>query len=342
MKNELGIYVNLPKNFDTNLFRKLILQELDILLLKTNGLKPSSLFFSGDISNINKILKSFPIEMKQFSEVTVELTDISPELENSLQLGVNRISIKVDSFDDEIRSFFNKKSSSAEVIDFIIKYKSDFEISIDLAHLSFLNLRHLEKSLDIFLSLDLNHISIYSCAYHMKTADRFIKLKEENFIAENKTLQDVIGSKLVEFDRYQASNFAKAGFESKQGKIYGQYGNWIGIGPGGCSRIWQGKKRIAIDNYKNTAFWMKNSLESNLGCKKIVFLSQKSIKEEEIIMKLLSNQFIESIYFLKNRSEKFSALFKEGFLEGTPDKFRLTINGFYNYDQVALSILSLI
>ena len=53
------------------------------------------------------------------------------------------------------------------------------------------------------------------------------------------------------FDQYEISNFSNQIF-SKHNVIYWKSENWIGIGPGAISRIWNKKKeRIEFENFKN-------------------------------------------------------------------------------------------
>ena len=59
--------------------------------------------------------------------------------------------------------------------------------------------------------------------------------------------------------------FSRPSFQSEHNKIYWKSENWIGIGPGAVSRLWNNKNdRIELINFKKPSNWLKSSLNKDI------------------------------------------------------------------------------
>ena len=95
----------------------------------------------------------------------------------------------------------------------------------------------IEKDIDVLQVLDIQHVSYYSLILEEGTI-----LKYQNY----QSLDDeqeyqwnlLIDEKLQElgFDKYEISNYAKKGYESKHNLVYWRFENYYGIGLGSCGK----------------------------------------------------------------------------------------------------------
>ena len=335
-----SLYVSWPFEHESRDVYSAIAAEFEYLKQKFPFFNPSTLFFAGCPKDFSMIDEIFSITAKPLAEVTIETSpDCDFDLLNYAKLGINRLSLKIASFHDDILRLLKKNYSSSLVKEIIEKYKAHFEISVDLLHVPCLSLKYLEQSIDDFLSFGLHHVSIYS---HSSTIS---SSSISGFSTDNSDEQDLsllIQRKLQDFNRYQMCNFARAGYESKHALNYGRYGNWLGVGPGACSRISINGSRFAVENYKNSSIWLEKVREKGHGVRICRKLSDREAREEEIMMKLSLSELIEERdvkrLFRGGNVLKLADLFRESVLEGSYDSFRLSKHGFYRYDEVLQSV----
>ena len=177
-------------------------------------------------------------------EFTIECT---PEALNEdkikamKKLGVNRVSLGVQSFHDDILRKLGRRHTK-EMIERAIeslKRNGIENISIDLMYaLPFQDQRDLKKDIEEFLKLDIMHLSIYSLILeensafgkaHMQPLDEDLEADEYEWIV--KTLKE------HGFDHYEISSFAKEGAYSKHNLAYWMDEDFIGIGAGASGRL---------------------------------------------------------------------------------------------------------
>ena len=96
------------------------------------------------------------------------------------------------------------------------------------------------------------------------------------------------------FIQYEVSNFSKNNFKSVHNQLYWKSENWIGIGPGSISRLWDKNfKRYEIENFKKPSTWLKNIIFNQNKLKKIEVLDKLISYEEILMMGLRLNEGIE-------------------------------------------------
>lgn len=223
-----------------------------------------------DILKIIQQIKSI-FKVSQDSEITLEANpdDLSEEyLDRLINIGVNRLSIGIQSFDNDYLKLMNRRHNS-QVAESAVKnaQKIGFDnISIDLIYgLPSSNLEFLENETAKILALDIQHIS----AYHLTIEDKtvFNKYKKTGKIREipdtNSLEQFLYLTKFFEkngFEHYEISNFAKKGYISKHNSSYWINKQYLGLGSSAHSynrteRKWNianVKKYIEGVNFKNT------------------------------------------------------------------------------------------
>jgi len=168
-----------------------------------------------------------------------------------LAIGINRLSIGVQSFFNDDLEYLNRIHSGQRAEEAVRQAKDAgfSNISIDLIYgIPTLTAEKWQKNLEKAFSLEVSHISTYSLTVEPKTAlDLLIRKKklpgpgEEQILEHFRILLRMM--KEQEFEHYEISNFCKNGFYSRHNSMYWQGGPYLGLGPSahsynGTSRQW--------------------------------------------------------------------------------------------------------
>ena len=172
------------------------------------------------------------------SEITLE---INPEtvdeeyFEDLRKIGVNRLSIGVQDFDDDILKLIGRGHNSSQAVE-VVKSAQNVgfdNISIDLIYgLPNQTLQSFETSLNKAFELNIQHISLYGLKIEKDCY--FYKNKPQNLPDDD--MQAEFYLKAVElcekngFEHYEISNFSLKGFESKHNLNYWNNKNYYGFG----------------------------------------------------------------------------------------------------------------
>ena len=215
------------------------------------GGTPSSL-------SINELNRLFVILNKLNRSNSIEFTiecNIEDISKDKLQLfksnGINRLSIGVESFNEDNLKFMERPSIDINKINLAKKYFNN--INIDLIYaLPNETLDILNNDLDKVLSLDVKHISIYSLIVEPNTKIKDIKPINEDIDYE---MYKLICNRLKDFNHYEISNFAKEGYESKHNLTYWNNEEYYGFGLGASGYI----NNIRYTNTKSINHYIKNN-----------------------------------------------------------------------------------
>ena len=188
-------------------------------------------------------------DMPQWSEFTVE---VNPEdivrrgeeyVKGLLALGVNRISMGVQSFDDRILRWMNRRHDSAAAVEAfrILRHCGVGNISIDLIFgLPQLSEAVWTDTLEKALGLGPEHISAYQLSIEEGSA--LEKLIAKGGFAEATEDQcreqyDQLCARLSEagYHHYEVSNFSRPGYEAVHNSAYWRRVPYVGLGPGAHS-----------------------------------------------------------------------------------------------------------
>lgn len=193
-------------------------------------------------------------DISKATEVTVEVNpdDVTPEFAELLAtLPVNRVSMGVQSFDDDMLRRLCRRHTSAQVVEAIenLNRAGIDNISIDLIYgLPGQTLENWQSDLDKAFALPVNHLSAYALIYEEGTA--IYRMREQGLIRE---AEEELSLKMYEtlmfraaaegMNHYEISNFARPGCEARHNTGYWRGMRYIGVGPGahsydGQSRQW--------------------------------------------------------------------------------------------------------
>ena len=185
-------------------------------------------------------------DLSDVEEITIEANpdDLTQEYVAALRdTRINRLSLGIQSFDDRILKFMNRRHTASEAERAVerLRKASINNISIDLIFgISGFEGDHLGESLRRALALDVEHISAYHLTIEERTRLGLLTRKgeyqplsdqesEEEFLRVHSTLCD------AGYDHYEVSNFAKPGRYAKHNSSYWQGVEYLGIGAGAHS-----------------------------------------------------------------------------------------------------------
>lgn len=226
-------------------------------------------------------------------------------------LGINRLSIGIQSFKDQDLTFMNRSHTAKEGLDSIqLAKKIGFtNISVDLMFsLPQQTLEDWERNLNIVFDLEVQHISAYNLTVEEKTKLAYLIKKEEIAgLDESLSLEyfKLLMSRCKEkgFIQYEISNFGKKGFFSKHNSSYWSGSEYLGIGPSAHSYNGKSRQWNMSSNNKYISNLSKNKIPYE-----IEYLT-KSQRYNEYILTSLRTMWGADIYFIKNTfGEKYCSL----------------------------------
>lgn len=180
------------------------------------------------------------------AEITLEANpdDISPAFVSRLAaLGINRMSLGVQSFDDDTLRFLRRRHDARQAVRAVetIVDAGIENVSIDLIYgLPGQTTRTWAQNLRTAFSLPITHLSSYALSVEDGTPlarlmekEDVVPIGEETFLAQYEMLIDECLRQ--GFMHYEISNFAKPGCESRHNSGYWSEKPYVGIGPGAHS-----------------------------------------------------------------------------------------------------------
>lgn len=188
------------------------------------------------------------------AEITLEANpdDVTGEkLAGWKTLGINRLSIGIQSLFEEDLQWMNRAHTATEAKNVISKARAaGFEtFTVDLIYgTPGLTDEKWKQNLDWVIEQEINHLSCYALTVEEKTAlDKQIRLQQKQPVdAEQQSRQFLLLMEYIQqagFEQYEISNFAKPGHRSKHNSSYWHGTHYLGLGPSahsfnGISRQW--------------------------------------------------------------------------------------------------------
>lgn len=287
------------------------------------------------LSQIEQILAALSNTFRlDLEEATLEMNpdDVTTEyLDGLRELGVNRASMGVQSFNPELLTFMNRAHNREEALKCLeILSKSGFQtFTVDLIYGNpGQTLEQLEADIDQLLEFDPVHISAYSLTIEPNTRlGKQVKLgriipQEDDEVADHFGL---LNTKLGKagIHRYEVSNYSRAGHEAIHNSNYWQHENYLGMGAGAHS-FWWGKAARRWNNKSDLNAYLKDLKNVKQNVEKLT-LSQLS--EERLMMGLRTREGV-SLEELKNRYRYELNERQLSYLEKRADEGKILIDDF--------------
>jgi oxygen-independent coproporphyrinogen-3 oxidase len=272
------------------------------------------------------------------AEVTIEANPGTVDREKVrtlAEMGFNRFSLGVQSFDDDTLKILGRIHTFEDVLRAVAAVRSSpiENFSVDLIYgIPGQTLDDWKKTVSTAIELAPRHISAYELTPEKDTplfekieTRELAKPAEEIIVAMYDIAIDRLGA--AGYRHYEISNFAKPGFECRHNLNYWNRGEYIGVGAAAHSFI--GDKRIRntsdlkkyIDNLKAGILPIEESFEISCeeAIKECIFLGLR--KTEGLDIRMFSEEL--GIDIVKAADE----LIHQGFLEIDRDHLTLTRKG---------------
>ena len=284
-----GIYIHIPYckqachycdfHFSTSMKTKnemidCIVKEMDIRESEFSK-KIDSLYIGGGTPSLmtNLELETIfnglekKISIGDIKEITIEINPediISEKLEFYKEIGINRLSIGVQSMNNNILKWMNRSHDTNQVINGLNNTKiAGFEnINLDFIYGTPKNLsRDYKSELLEILKFNPTHLSCYHLTIedgtyfgHLEKNKKIKRIEDDISQQEFRWISEKLKSK--NYQHYEISNFAVQGKESFHNSNYWNQSSYIGLGPGAHSfrnstRRWNiSNNRLYIKNIK--------------------------------------------------------------------------------------------
>ncbi|XP_063315037.1 radical S-adenosyl methionine domain-containing protein 1, mitochondrial [Pelobates fuscus] len=300
-------YIQRSDNEDA--IRACLLKEASTLIQLSQVRSISSVYFGGGTPNlasphtIGAILEviSQNALLQQDAEVTLEVNPAS--IQNSKlhlfrEVGVNRVSIGVQSFDDSELLFLGRTHTACDALHTIDEACRLFpgSTSVDIMFgLPGQSMESWQRTLKTLLAVCDDHVSLYQLTIERGTA-LFKQLQSEHFSPPDEELTahmyNFARRTLCEasFHHYEVSNFARNGALSRHNLSYWLGKQYIGIGPGAhgrfVARATGGTQREARIQTLEPDPWMREVIQHGHGTRKVVEQNDLEILSEMLVFGL--------------------------------------------------------
>ena len=245
-----------------NLLLKAMLRELELRKAEFSKTElVNSIYFGGGTPSLLSA-----IEIKMMIDAVKTNFDLASEVEITLEMnpdddrqnylkelkevGINRLSIGVQSFFDDELKLMNRAHSADEAFLLLKKVKELFDnFSLDLIYgMPLSNLEKWKKNIELALRFEPNHISSYALTIEPKTVlshqvkkQQVEVLDDDEILAQFNFLMDRLENE--GYEHYELSSFGKPNFQSVNNSAYWSGKSYLGIGPSahsfdGNTRSW--------------------------------------------------------------------------------------------------------
>ena len=316
-----------------------------------------SLLTPGEVEGLlSRIGSSY--ELSEKAEITLELNPTAQDkinINGYRSAGINRLSIGIQSFDEQNLRFLGRLHSAREAeLSFIRAREAGFDnISIDLiCGLPGQKLSDVKSDLDRALKLRPEHISLYLLSIESGTP-LYSAVKEGIFSPIDDEMQGEIYQGASEYlqkkdyTRYETSNYARNRFESKHNMRYWRGEDYIGVGAGAHSFISDIGWGMRHWNIKPPDEYIKSINSHMLPLEELEILTRKDAIRESVLTSLrtstglsedmLKKKFAISLY--EAISEGTLKMLPSGIYKNEEGRIILTEEGALMTDEIAARLL---
>lgn len=262
-------------------------------------------------------------------------------------LGVNRVSMGVESMNDAILKFLGRPhNASGSINAFKILREAGFKnINLDMIYaIPGQTLKELDADIKLLRTFESEHLSLYCLSIEKGSilhAEGLTEPSADMQATQYRRICRVLSD--TGFNQYEISNFAKKGFECRHNINYWECADYIGIGAGSHSHI-QGRRFWNVKEPADYINLMNNSNCALDGEEYIVGLN--GLKESVLIgLRMSCGVDISGLEFRFNAkldsgfNKKLDLFVKNGFLENAQDKIRATSKGRLLLDEICAQLI---
>ncbi|HEX6914117.1 MAG TPA: radical SAM family heme chaperone HemW, partial [Chitinophagaceae bacterium] len=243
-----------------------------------------SLLETGRLEQILDAVNQY-FKIEENPEVTLEANpdDISVQkLQEWKSIGINRLSIGVQSFADIDLEWMNRAHNSRQAVTALNSASRLFpNITIDLIYgTPTLSDEQWLKNLEIANDTGIAHLSCYALTVEKGTAlDTMIRLKKKTDVDQEKQARHfellMQWAVAAEYEHYEISNLAKPGFRSRHNTSYWKGSHYLGLGPSAHSFNGTGRQW----NISNNALYLKSIQQNTIPAENEVLSETQRLNE---------------------------------------------------------------
>ena len=274
---------HVANDVDHKIWQGALLGELEYFAERTAGRVLQTVFFGGGTPSlmpaeiVAAVLQevSRHWKMAENIEVTLEANPSSSEITKFLDFrraGVNRISIGVQSFNDNSLVFLGRGHSANSARSAVLEALQCFEsVSFDLIYaLPEMDIRNWVSELKTALTLETGHLSLYQLSIERGTPFYSAHRNGAFTIPGEELAHDLykITNELMEsagYCAYEVSNYAMKGRECRHNMIYWQGGDYVGVGPGAHGRLTLDGARVRTEQISAPENWLSATMSEGHG-----------------------------------------------------------------------------
>ena len=322
MTNKFGIYIHIPFctticpfcNFNVypqkiaqyDVLANCLLSELEKNLTYFGNKELVSIHFGGGTPSLLPIKymeKILTMILKNSiashdCEITIEINPYEYEMQDvdSLyDLGFNRFSIGIQSFDDVKLKYLGRDSSRRSNILFAEKISNSKikNINFDLIFgIQDETLDTWERDIKFVSNFDINHVSTYFLTieestpfWNKKLRGEIIDFSEDLYIKMVESTINILRKNKIY--RYEISNFCRESFESKHNMTYWRNGSYLGIGAGAYSSY------VDIENKIYQRWTNPRSPKAYFN-----FLNENSVSEDKVLNSFDTREYVKDSFMM--------------------------------------------
>jgi oxygen-independent coproporphyrinogen-3 oxidase len=328
-------------------FCEAVLVELDRQMARF-VLRPETIFFGGGTptalttAQLDLLLDDFrqQLDLSPLREWTFEANpgSVSERKAKLLrEFGVNRISLGVQSFDDELLQLLGREHSAAQAeASFHLLRRAGFEnLNVDLMFgLPGQTLAQWKATLRRAVALGPDHVSAYCLTYEEDT-DFFLRHARGEFRTDADADADffTMAGELLDaagFEQYEVSNYARPGFESVHNRAYWSGEDYLGLGPSAVSTV--GSRRWQnVADYRAYADRLLRGETASTGDE---VLTPQMRRAEAVALSLRTNWGVPAEW-VNDRPNEVEEFVRLGLMQPEAERYVLTRAGRFLADSVA-------
>lgn len=331
MSNTLGLYIHIPfcekqchycdfltfvhKDYMIDDYVDYLIREIQLHADKTTPV--DTIYFGGgtpsylDAHEIDRIIEACraTFRVTEDCEISIEMNPESvneEKVKSYLTSGINRFSMGVQSFNDDVLKIMGRLHNRETVIR-NIKLLRDLGVDNLSIDMMFANPKQpMEVLLDDMataMALDINHISYYSLMIKEKTyfynwlKNGKIQVYDDELEREMyHTIQMTLGEN--GFTQYEISNFARNQTGSRHNQKYWNLDNYLGLGLGASSNI-------DLVRTSNSRRFDEYYAMIDRGDEPIIFVEQMNLEDREKEYIMLNLRLIKG-FSIQDINQKFN------------------------------------
>lgn len=286
-------------------------------------------------------------------EITLEANPSSVEAARFADLaaaGVNRVSLGLQSLDDRALRFLGRAHGVAEGLGALATAQRHFRrVSFDLIYaLPGQGAAAWEAELSRALDFGTEHLSLYQLTIEPGTRFATMAAKGELVPADPDHAADLFEmtdamTRAAGLARYEISNHARPGAQSRHNLTYWRMGDYAGIGPGAHGR----RGGLATQRHKKPENWLKAVSRNRHGLVEEAPLDPQDRASEMLLMGLRLREGVDLAQIAARTgvhrlvdAEAVAKLERQGLLSQTGDHLRVTSDGMLLLDAILAEIVA--